>query len=294
MKFIYKIHSSYDGFRPARLPDRLRDGRFLDLGWRRYFEEVDVDDEVWVYFHGGRFTPGVYVKGVAVGKRQDEELVTLLAQEWSTTSPLTDRETSMEIAELVAPRYRQVFFVPDSWVPVGDCTLTTTAKSCILRRCKDCSAWKALRGIDPAILRRPWRMAEGVIAVYAPAYWAIPPRSFLYYEGRAIDPAVTRTSDLFRRFKVGDANLAYPFGLGMVQSLRHEWHGIVDVVVPIPLSPDKVERGELHRSRALALEVGRLLRAPVADLLSLVSPIGKRALRRVQRTGHRSELRSVH
>jgi len=123
------------------------------------------------------------------------------------------------------------------------------------------------------------------VAAYVPAYWAIPPRSFLYYDGRPIDPEILRTSGLFRRFKVGDANLAYPFALGIVQQLRRSRMTEVDVVVPIPLSPEKAARKELHRAKALADEVGRLLSAPVRDLLTLHGPIGKRAMRQATGAG---------
>jgi predicted amidophosphoribosyltransferase len=102
----------------------------------------------------------------------------------------------------------------------------------------------------------------------------------VYREGRSVDPRIVETSGLFRRFKVGDKNVAYPLALGMFQQLKQANLTDFDAIVPIPLSPDKAANNELHRTRALALELGRLLGTPVLELLSLAHPIGKRALRR--------------
>ena len=280
MKFLYKIHSRYDGFTPNRIPERAVGGRYLELGWKTYFEEVEDDDEIWVYFHGGTFRPGVYAQGVAVERDPARLVVRMRIRDYSTSHPLTDEPTSRQIAEIVGVRYRQVFYVPDAWKTVADCSLTTTARSCAGRRCHDCKTWQNLRQLDTSVLLRPWRMGTKTVAAFAPAYWAIPPRSFVYREGRSVDPRIVETSGLFRRFKVGDKNLAYPLALGMFQQLRRANLNDFDAIVPIPLSPDKAANSELHRTRALALELGRLLGAPVRELLSLAHPIGKRALRR--------------
>jgi predicted amidophosphoribosyltransferase len=298
LKFLYKIHAGFDGFSPSRIPQRAIDGRLLELGWNRYLDEVEFDDEVWVYFHGrNSFMPGVYVKGVIAKIDSAKHLAYLLIQDYSTTKPLTRAATSRRIGEIVSIRYRQVFFVPNEWKTAPNCSLTTTARSCARRRCRDCLTWKALPQVDSNILRRPWRM-DMKIAAYCPAFWVIPPRSFLYYDGRPISPGVIHTSGLFRRFKVGDKNLAYPFALALVQQLRRAGMDDFDAVVPIPLSPDKAARGELHRTRALSEEVSRLLRVPVVELLSLEKPISKRALRSATGAGpeefeaaYRQELR---
>jgi len=40
MKFLYKIYSGYDGFRPAVMPDRIHNHR-LRLGWKHYIDVVE-------------------------------------------------------------------------------------------------------------------------------------------------------------------------------------------------------------------------------------------------------------
>lgn len=52
-----------------------------------------------------------------------------------------------------------------------------------------------------------------------------------------------------------------------------------DCVIPVPLSPDKAKNRELHRTRALAQELARLVGADVLEALSLVKPVSKKDLR---------------
>jgi hypothetical protein len=61
------------------------------------------------------------------------------------------------------------------------------------------------------------------------------------------------------RFKVGDKELAYPLALGMYTGLSQRRLLDFDAVIPIPLSPDKEQAGEIHRTKLLGLEPARLL-----------------------------------
>jgi hypothetical protein len=116
LKFLYKIYSGYDGFRPEKIQKRLIDGKFLDLGWKRYRDAVEIGDEVWVYFHGpGRFQPGVYVRGLVAKKDPDRPTVRLKVREYSDNSPLTTEAESERIARVVSVRFLQVFLFPEKW-----------------------------------------------------------------------------------------------------------------------------------------------------------------------------------
>src|SRR5262245_7522471 len=100
MRFLYKINSSYDGFTPADIPDRLRSGRHMKLGWKRYIDVVERGHEVWVYFCGPHnFEPGVYVKGVVRKINPSREHVILRITEYETDAPVTDEETSRRVAK---------------------------------------------------------------------------------------------------------------------------------------------------------------------------------------------------
>ena len=55
---------------------------------------------------------------------------------------------------------------------------------------------------------------------------------------------VRRSSELFYRFKTGEAALSFPLALGMHRALAKARRLDFDVIVPVPLSPDKAKRGE--------------------------------------------------
>lgn len=282
MKFIYKINSGYDGFRPASIPDRL-DGQSLHLGWKRYVDALELGDEIWVYFLGPhRFTSGVYARGIADQVDYENREVRLRVAEFSTTSPLTDRRLSEQLAVVVSARYQQVFVLPDELDTAPACDLTAMADSCKARSCGSCPTWKQLPIVDRGNLLTPKRL-EGYADAFAPGFWSIPSRSYLYKSGKTIQPGIVRTSDIFYRFKTGERSLAFPLALATHKALARAKRLDFDAIVPVPLSPDKERAGEMNRTLMLAKELGRLLEAPVrGSWLELTKPLSKKRLR-VQR-----------
>lgn len=273
MKFLYKIHSQYDGFTPRRIPDRLIEDNRLRLGWKRYIDQVNVGDEVWVYFHGPHaFVNGVYVKGFVQEVDYANLDVYLRVRNYSVESPLTDPETSRRIAEVVSPRYLQVFLYPREWDVAPRCTVNTVADSCAQRLCETCPTWKGLPLVEDYYL--PARLPDD-LTDFTPAYWVIPRRCYL---GGNVRLPFRQTSDLFYRFKMGEQALAFPLASAIYETLRRRRNLVFDCVVPIPLSPDKASANEIHRTRLLAGELARLLGVRVAEVLSLNRPISKRRL----------------
>ena len=270
MRFLYKIYSRYDGFRPAVLPDRL-EGRRLRLGWRHYIDVVEKGWECWVYFHGPhRFENGVYAKGIVDSIDHSGSEVSLRVREYRTDRPITSSETSSKVAEVVAPRYRQVFVWPDDWTVAPDCD----RKACTARQCDDCETWKKLPLIGNGESTRPRRLRwTGDVSV-APAHWIVPSRC---YEKRISDEIWDLTGR-FTELKWGEMAYAYPFALSMFEQLRRQDLLEFDYVVPIPLSPDKAEKGEKHRTRELARELGRLLAVRIREMLMLTSSVSKRRM----------------
>ena len=270
MRFLYKIHSGYDGFRPAVLPDRMQ-GRKLRLGWRHYIDVVEKGWECWVYFHGPhRFDNGVYATGIVDDIDLDAGAVSLRVREYRTNVPITSRVTSARVAEVVATRYRQVFLRPDDWTIPRHCE----PNACKGRKCGDCTTWASLpligKGESTTPRRLRWSRFEDVV----PAHWIVPSRC---YQTR-IRPEVQDLTRRFTEFKWGEMSYAYPFALSMFEQLRRRGLLEFDYVVPIPLSPDKVEKGEKHRTQELAKEIGRLLAVDVLEMLSLSASISKRRM----------------
>jgi len=273
MKFLYKIYSRYDGFTPSRIPERKDEDGRLVLGWRHYIDVLERGAEVWVFFHGHRsYRAGVYVKGFVQEIDSDSSQVFLRVREWSSTEPLDDRQTNALVADAVAQRGRQVFFLPETLRPTPTCNV----QSCASRQCDHCARWNRLPVIANGSYAWPTRLTNNLSA-FVPAYWVIPTRSFVYRLDRPIARPVQESSDLFYRFKAGEGALAYPLARGIYEALRRRHLLDFDAIVPIPLSPDKTS--ELHRTRALARELGRLLGIPVVEALSLRAPVSKRRLR---------------
>jgi predicted amidophosphoribosyltransferase len=100
----------------------------------------------------------------------------------------------------------------------------------------------------------------------------------LFYTAATIAPPIKKTSEMFKRFKVGEKALAYPLALAIYTALGKRDLLDFDAVVPIPLSPDKEQAKEMHRTRLLATELASLLDARVGEYLSLLGPISKRRL----------------
>jgi hypothetical protein len=275
MKYVYKIYSGYDRFTPRRLPDRLLAEGLLRLRWERYIEAVDVGDEVWVYFFGpGGFVRGVYARARVLRVALDENAVYAQVFESALDAPLTDDDVSGEIAELVRPRGVQVFLFPQTLRVTDTCTVGAAADTCARRYCEDCPVWQGFYRIAPDTVKPPGRLTAS-LATFAPAYWVLTVRGFMYSEA---SPDLFETSELFMRYKTGKAELAFPLALGIRAALRAHDAPQFEAIVPVPLSPDKEAAGELNRTLRLAQELGLLMGRPVRRLVTLDGPISKRAL----------------
>ncbi len=269
MKFLYKIYSAYDGFTPRRISERMLQRNLLRLGWTHYLGSVEEGREVWLYFHGPHvFEDGVYVKGFIHSIDIEAQCVFLRVREYATDRPLTDPDETIRVAEVVAPKGRQIFLFPEEWTLSPECT----RENCMARKCESCARWKELLLIPPESLSWPPRLSRAFQG-FAPAFWVVPSRCYL---GRRTGRLVRRTSELFYHFKTGDQAFAFPLALGMFEVLCKRKLLEFDGIVPIPLSPDKAAKGEINRTLLLAGELARLLGAKVADVLSLSVPISKR------------------
>ena len=270
MRFVYKIHSGYDGFRPGVIPRRMEEGR-LRLGWRRYIDVVEKGWECWVYFHGPhKFEPGVYARGIVHSVDHDAMEVTLRVRDHHPRESIASPEINRQVAALVAPRYRQVFVWPDEWTDTPECSLA----ACTARRCGDCETWAGFPLIEEGHSSAPSRVPRSASHDVVAAHWVVPRRCY----ATKIVPGVLTITRRFAAFKMGEMGYAYPFAHAMFEQLRRRDKIDFDCVVPIPLSPDKAERGEEHRTRALARELGKLLVVPVREMLRLTRPVSKRRM----------------
>jgi len=292
VKYLYKIYSNYDGFTPARIPERTDERKLLRLGWERYIDAVHLGEEVWIYFFGPhRFENGVYVKGIVSRIDAANRFVWVRIREHSTEHPLTDAATSLRVAAAVVRRNVQVFLLPTEWAVEPECTVDANADSCRNRQCEGCPTWQALPKIADDDCGWPTRLSRRFEA-FAPALWVIPARC--YWRARDLTESVRRGSELFYRFKTGEGSLAFPLALAIYEVLKEQERLEFDCVVPIPLSPDKEQAGEINRTRLLARELATLLGVRVADVLSLSGPISKRRFLSAGLTQSNFEYRYYH
>ena len=274
MRFLYKIHSGYDGFSPAKIKERMDERGRLALGWKRYLDAANRGDEVWVFFRGRqRFADSVYVKGRIDSIDFDTETVSLHVDTYDLERPVVDPEAARRVAQVVSPRYRQVFVWPEPWES-GDCDLFGSRESCADRRCGLCRQWGAYATIDEGALEVLPKLRGSELTALVPAYWARPARCYL--AKHRLRGSILEVTDLITDFKLGSSVLAFPFSLGIAEALRGRDLVQFDAIVPVPLSPDKASMGELHRTRALAKELSDLLDCPVVELVTLTGPISKR------------------
>lgn len=278
MRWIYKIWGGFDGFRPKEIPNRLEPGGELNLGWAKYADVAEPGEEVWVWFHEAqKFTPGVYAKGIVESVDPVAKRLVLQTQDWSDTAPLTTAEENAVLASVVAAKNRQVFVLPDDFRRFDNCTATVAgASSCAARNCDYCTYWGGLPVIKKTHVRTSELLAAD-LAAFAPAYWVVANRSWAWNNSARLRSGVRATTNLFYRFKTGEAALAYPLAKGMVQALAQRGALEAGAIIPIALSPDKVAAGEIHRTKLLSQSLSRQLQVPMLEAVKLRAPIGKRA-----------------
>ena len=279
MRFLFKIYSGYDGFRPAVIKQRM-EGGLVPLRWPVYFDDAERGAEVWVYFHGPhRFENGVYIRGRIQRRDFQTSTVYLHPTEYSISTPLSDPATSEQVAEAVQTRFRQVFFFPPSLLPVPDCDLHARATTCSSRRCQDCDRWQCFPIIADNSFDAPERIKMERGLKFRAGVWVIPSRC--YRRNASIPAGIHDTSNLFYRFKVGETALAFPLAAFINRTIRRDDSvdlDSIDAIIPVPLSPHKIELKELHRTRVLAARLEELTSIPVLEVVSLRESISKRLL----------------
>ena len=84
-----------------------------------------------------------------------------------------------------------------------------------------------------------------------------------------------RETRRFYAFKAGDLSHAPAYADRIAAALRAAGTADFDVLVPVPLSPDRAASGAPHRTLALARALSAALGAPALELLLLAAPVTK-------------------
>ena len=117
---------------------------------------------------------GVYVKGIVDNVELAQGVVSLRVQDHRTDQPITTRATSVRVAEIVKPRYRQVFLWPEDWTAVTQCK----PKACKARLCEECNRWKQLPLIGEGQSTEPSRLRKMTYKELVAAHWIVPSRCY--------------------------------------------------------------------------------------------------------------------
>ena len=224
-----------------------------------------------MYFHGPhQFENGVYAKGTVDSINLRESEVMLHVQEFRLDRPITTPRVSARVAKVVAPRYRQVFVWTDDSIAAHSCELAT----CKRKECADCATWANLPLIRVGESAVPGRLRRSSYQNVVAAHWIVPRRCYW----KNISDEVRELTRRFMAFKFGEMAYAYPFALSMFEQLRKHKLLEFDYVVPIPLSPDKIQRREKHRTRELAKELSVMLSVRMREMLKLSDNVSKRRM----------------
>ena len=286
MKFLYKIWSDYDGFQPKCIPERVVDNEYLILNWKQYLDVAEIGAEVWVYFHGRHnFEPGVYAKGRIVEIDPQEFSIKLKVQ-LSHTSEVLEPDLTKQVENFVSTKGRQVFAWTHALIQTSECDI----ERCLKRQCEHCEVWNKLMPIDSNHLHAPKRLRDArSYERFIPAYWAMPSRCYVHKEGKTVQNSVRTVTEMLTDFKLGEKAYAHPLARGIFTALGKENLSNFDSIVPIPLSPDKVARKEIYRTRLIADELSLLLGAEVMDVLKLEKSMSRRVMKGVGFTDYEFE-----
>lgn len=273
-RFVYKVHSSIDGFQPRCLPAHLSVEGRLALPWPVCAVAPRPGNEVWVHFSGPpRLREGVYVTGVVESIDRAAAEVLVRIHERTIEEPLDDPDVTVTLGRLQANGYQQVFLFPDERAFVQVFRVGSPSAD---RRARQCD----LPIIPAEALAWPPRLSQH-FADFAPAFWVLPAGSFLYRLDRDVRSEIEAASTLCLRFKFGEAGLAEALAIGIYEALTARGLLRFDCVTPIPLSPEKAAAGKVDRARSVGVQVARLLGTSVLNLISLKTAISKGALRRM-------------
>ena len=201
MRFVYKIHSGYDGFRPGVIPQRMGGtppARMAALH-RRGGEGVGV---LGLLPWAAQVRARVYAQGIVDGVDHDALEVSLRVRHFDSREPIASPEINAQVAALVAPRYRQVFVWPDEWTDTPRCSLA----ACKARRCGDCQTWAGFPLIEEGHSSAPSRVPRSASHDVVAAHWVVPRRC---YETKIV-PGVRAITRRFTDFKMGRDGVCLP------------------------------------------------------------------------------------
>jgi len=294
MYYVYRISSSYDGFTPSKISSRLENGKYLVYNWYQYFDQLEKRDVVFTFFTGKGVTPGIYLISRIVeiedGKKAKGRIL-----EYDEKKPIISVEEFNQIEQNIFTRPRgSVFVIPPSIYPIFDKVLSKEVKSDIEIFDKvDCEQCKYTQDFSKCPIFGPeylinWekevdthiRGFEGIIS----PFWILPRQSWWM----KLSYAEHNISKIFYAFKSGYDLYAILFAEGIVAAMkRNEIFKDLefDLIINIPLSPEKKDAGEFDRVDSICSALSSILKVKyVKNMLQLSKPISRRGYKNLGKT----------
>lgn len=273
--FIYRINTSYDGFTPEKIPERINNKKF-QYNWGAYLEAVDKNDIVLTYFTGS-CRPGIYlisrVIATSIGKREANVEGKVIA--YNPQKPLVDRSRNKTLfeklwvrprgAELVVPESaeRQIFELIKEYAPYvilpGSPEFPTLNLSDVPRidLTQDISSYLARFKIIGTFWIRP-----------SQASWIASAPNWLSY-----------ITGSFSKFKGGDPSNVESFAVALSDQIIAHYKPTgryFSAICSVPLNEAKKKAGEYDRVRELAVRVAGRIGVPYKPLFELAGNVSRR------------------
>ena len=291
MKFLYKINSSYDGFTPQKIEERLHQGFYLVYNWKEYFDNVEKGDLVFTYFVGKGVKKGIYLIA-KVSEIKKGKIVIGKVLRYDVEQPLIPQQEFKKYEDKILTRpIGSVYVIPSSLdIIFEDIKKEVIISEIDIKKCADCYTCYRNKTFDckNCVLLNPnyiikWdeevstsiRKISNIKEITS-AFWIIPRQS--HWMRRTITQHPI--SEMFYDFKSGYHYYSNLFAFGILKAIDYHPRFKVkfDYILGIPLSPDKRKSGEIDRVAKLCEIVSRELKIDyLSNGLTLKKPISRRS-----------------
>ncbi len=286
MYWIYRISSSYDGFTPSEIPNRINDDRFITYNWAQYFDQIERNDVVFTYFRGRGVKSGIYLISRITKVNPDRSVIGKIINT-QTDKPLIPAKDYVRERNLIFNRPRgSVFVIPPRAEPFFQNILTGEVTSEIeifdTVNCADCKMEGEYRhctifGVENMInWKKEVAFNKPFFTGILSPFWILPKQSWWMKESWGSHPL----SRFFYALKSGYKDYAKLFAEGLVISIERDdrFNDVnFDYIINIPLSPDKIKLKEYDRVDDITQIISNELNINYdKNILYLKKPISRR------------------
>lgn len=289
MKYLYKINSTYDGFTPQKIEERLEKRAFLIFNWREYFDEVELGDVIFTYFIGNGVTKGIYLI-CKVSRKLDNKRVLSRVLRYDQKEPLISPTAFAKYeSDIITRPIGSVYVIPSfldiafedlrKKVTVSEIEIEEKANCyrCEPKNCAECPLLNPnflIKWDNEVALKIP------VIDQVVSPFWIIPRQSHKMKMSISEHPI----SRLWYDFKSGYEAYARLFAFGILKAIENDARFNVqfDFILGVPLSPEKKKNNELDRVSELCKIISSETKIPyLPNGLSLTANVTKGEYRRL-------------